>query len=88
MTLIQAASSKLSLSNRIYALLNLLSSADSIIEINERYKIYSQAHYDLRANGFIISVRLRVPIASSIHPSYVLHVRCVDDEWVKSYKIN
>jgi hypothetical protein len=82
--LVQTASTGLCLSYKIYAVLSLLSAEDAKVEIPEKYKIYTQAHYDLRANGFTISVR---PINTHLHPSYVLHVRCVDDELKKSYKI-
>lgn len=85
MTLVQAASSKLSLSNRVYAILNLLSSADNNIEINERYEIYSQAYYDRNANGFTVSVKPKVGLISG--PAYVLHVRCVDEIFARYYNI-
>jgi hypothetical protein len=83
--LVQTASTKLCLSYRIHAILNLLSTESAKVGIPEKYKIYAQAHYGLAANGFVISVR---PIdIHSYYPSYVLHVRCIDSEIDKSYEI-
>lgn len=81
--LVQVASTGLCLSNRIYAILSLLQ--DEEIDIPEQYTIYTQAHYDLRANGFTINVRPKVGLIAG--PAYVLHIRCVDDRWARSYKI-
>lgn len=81
MTLVQTADIKLSLSHRIYALLELLSLDENRIEIPEDYEIYTQAYYGERVDGFMINVRSKADSAST----YILRVRCIDGKPSKTF---